>query len=82
MSTSEPVLTADKLHDLRRRILSGTDYDKDDLRRSVKSLFGDRIAQAQAAATTSSRRPSKKVNLDDLIGDVEQKPKVSLDDLV
>lgn len=80
MSTPEPILTADKLHDLRRRILDGTDYDKDELRRSVKALFGDRIAQAQAAATSSSKRPSKKVNLDDLIGETPN-PKVNLDDL-
>jgi len=79
MSTPEPIMTADKLHDLRRRILSGVEYTKEELRATVKALFGDRIAQAQAAATSSTKRPSKKVNLDDLVGDVQ--PKINLDDL-
>ena len=80
MSTPEPIMTADKLHDLRRRILSGVEYTKEELRATVKALFGDRIAQAQAAATSSSKRPSKKVNLDDLVGETPQ-PKINLDDL-
>jgi len=79
MSTPEPIMTADKLHDLRRRILSGVEYTKEELRATVKALFGDRIAQAQAAATSSTKRPSKKVNLDDLVGDVQ--PNINLDDL-
>ncbi len=76
---SEQVITADKLHDLRRRILSGEEYTKEQLRASVFALFGERIAQAQAVATSSTKRPKKSVNLDDLVSPAS--PKIDLSDL-
>lgn len=83
MSTPEPVLTAEKLHDLRRRILANQgEYTKEELHASVKALFGERIAAAQAVATASKKRPSRAIALDDLLpGGDEKKPEINLDDL-
>ena len=76
--SDEQVMTAEKIQDLRRRVISGQDFTKEELRQSVHTLMGERIAQAQAVATASRKRPSRSVNLDDLM----PKADVNLDDLV
>jgi hypothetical protein len=66
---AEQVLDAGKLNDLRRRVLANEEVSKDELRLAVRTLLGERVAQAQSSATASRKRPSRTINLDDLLGD-------------
>lgn len=82
MSVPEEVLTADKINDLRRRVLTNADYSKDELRKAVHTLMGERIQKAQVLSTASRRRPSRTVNLDDLVGEAPAPASsINLDDL-
>lgn len=80
MSVPEETMSAAALDDLRRRVLSpDANYTPEELHRAVRVLVGERIASAQAVATASRKRPSRSVNLDDLL---DEPPKtVDLTDL-
>lgn len=60
--------TADKLNDLRKKILEGEEPSRDELREAIKALTGERLAAATAPKkTTRKKTPAVTVDLGDLL---------------
>lgn len=59
-------LTADKLNDLRKRVLANEPYTYEELAEAVKTLITDRLNAFEKPAKTSKSKATP-VNLDDLL---------------
>jgi predicted Zn-dependent peptidase len=58
------MLTAEKLNDLRKRVIANEPFTYEELAAAVKQLIADRLASFEKPAAKSK---PKAVNLDDLI---------------
>lgn len=59
--------TADKLQDIRKRILAGEPYTDIELREAIQLITGDRMTQLEKATTKTKKIPAQKVDLSDLL---------------
>lgn len=60
------MLDADKINDLRKRVLNNEPWTYDELAAAVKQVIAERISAFEAPSKTTKAKP-KPVNLDDLI---------------
>jgi hypothetical protein len=58
------MLSAEKLNDMRKRVLANEPYTYEELAAAVKQLIADRLTSFEKPAPKSKAKP---VNLDDLI---------------
>jgi len=56
-----------ELNDLRRRIVSGEDWSRQELRRALQSIRIDKERKGQKAQSNGGSTKSKPANLDDLL---------------
>lgn len=57
----------EQLNDLRKRVLDGQPYTREELAEAVRQLVGDRLSQAPKAAEPKGKSKPSPVNLDDLL---------------
>lgn len=60
-------MDAAQLQDMRKRVLEGQPYTKEEFAQATKAMIGDRIAKAQAPTTKAKSVKKSLVDLDDLM---------------
>ncbi len=65
---SEPTVTAEALNDLRQRYLAGLPWTREELKRAIHTMIGQRLKDVQAAAEPKTKKiKAAAVSLDDML---------------
>ena len=65
---SEPTVTAEALNDLRQRYLAGQPWTREELKRAIHTMIGQRLKDVQAAAVPKTKKAkAAAISLDDML---------------